>query len=67
MRKETKVFWCVDYPRLRDSLLLRLHRVREVIAEQVGGWGRGPGGWGRGRGARGGAGGWGAGSFIRAR
>jgi hypothetical protein len=38
MRKETKVFWCVDYPRLKDSLRLRLHRVREFIKEQVGGW-----------------------------
>ena len=36
MRKETKVFWCMDYPRLRDSLLLRLYRVREFLKEQVG-------------------------------
>lgn len=37
MRKETKVFWCVDYPRLKDSLRLRLHRVRDYLKEQVGG------------------------------
>jgi len=34
-RRETHVFWCLDYPRLVDSFRLRLHRVRSVLKKQI--------------------------------
>lgn len=34
-RRETHVFWCLDYPRMMDALRLRLHRVRETLRKQV--------------------------------
>ncbi len=34
-RRETHVFWCLDYPRLVDSFRLRLHKVRAVLKKQI--------------------------------
>ena len=34
-RKETHVFWCIDYPRLVDTLRLKLHKVKETLKHQV--------------------------------
>ena len=34
-RRETHVFWCMDYPRMIDALRLRLHRVKETLKRQV--------------------------------
>ena len=34
-RRETHVFWCVDYPRFVDVLRLKLHRMRDILKHQV--------------------------------
>jgi transcription initiation factor TFIIE subunit alpha len=34
-RRETHVFWCLDYPRLVDALRLRMHRARATLRAQA--------------------------------
>lgn len=34
-RRETHVFWCLDYPRLVDSFRLRLFKVKDVLKKQI--------------------------------
>jgi transcription initiation factor IIE alpha subunit len=34
-RQETRVFWCLDYPRLRDSLQLRIYAVKDLLHKRI--------------------------------
>lgn len=34
-RQETRVYWCVDYCRVRDTVQLRLHLIRDALRRRI--------------------------------